>query len=244
MYLRWMNGLTKTKLMRDNFELIIPLLEFEQNQFYFIQILKRRKENPEMDKNVAVIRNLYVYSVAELDALRDLIKGECEIHNARAYINLNRLDAEKIALYTLKQLVDYVIQGGYDTYKLLTAKQEIITAILNRDFRTVENICNSYSIRKAYSTVCGNHHSEKDKRWVVDIDEKDLLQKDRIRKTIEELHREIKGNNYKILEEVPTRSGIHIITNPFNMAKFKLVMKDFNITDLDVHKNSPTILYL
>ncbi len=172
-----------------------------------------------MKQNVRVINNYYIYSKEDLEKMKPRIVEDCEKHNARAYINLNRLDTEKIALYSLKITTDYIIQG---------------------DFKAVKN---------AYSTACGSHHSEKNKRWVVDIDENALHLKQMIRDVISDLHGEIKGNNYKILEEVPTRSGIHIITNPFNMQKFREIMLakgkvDYNYVGIDVHKNSPTILYL
>ena len=206
--------------MQDNFNLVTNLLDFEnEKSFYFIQILKRRKENPDMKQNVRVINNYYIYSKEDLEKMKPRIVEDCEKHQARAYINLNRLDTEKIALYSLKITTDYIIQG---------------------DFKAVKNV---------YSTACGSHHSEKNKRWVVDIDENALHLKYDIRRIIAELHEEIKGNNYKILEEVPTRSGIHIITNPFNMQKFREIMLakgkvDYNYVGIDVHKNSPTILYL
>ena len=42
----------------DNFELIKPLLEFEQeeDEYYVIFILKRRKDNPEMKDNLKIIK--------------------------------------------------------------------------------------------------------------------------------------------------------------------------------------------
>jgi hypothetical protein len=201
----------------DNFSKIKDLLEFENpNSFYFIQILKRRKENPEMRTGVRVINNYYVYSLEDLDKLREKIVEDCQKHNARAYINLNRLDLQKVALHTLKQITDYILQ---------------------KDYKSVKN---------AYATVCGNHHSQDDKRWVIDIDEDVLEHKDLIREVITELHTEIKGNNYKILAEIPTKSGVHLITNPFNLAKFRddkrvrLILPAENT----VHKNSPTLLYV
>jgi hypothetical protein len=118
--------------MQDNFNLVTNLLDFEnEKSFYFIQILKRRKENPDMKQNVRVINNYYIYSKEDLEKMKPRIVEDCEKHNARAYINLNRLDTEKIALYSLKITTDYIIQG---------------------DFKAVKN---------AYSTACGSHHSEK-----------------------------------------------------------------------------------
>lgn len=205
----------------DNFSQIGDLLEFPDDKtFYFVQILKRKKENPDMKKNVRVINNYYLYSKDDLPKMRERIVEDCQKHNSRAYVNLNRLDSEKIALHTLKTITDYILLGDYK------------------------------SVKNAYATACGSHHSEKNKRWVVDVDKEILAYKGEIRTIIEKLHEEIKGNNYKILCEIPTKSGIHIITNPFNLQKFKEVIADRvnesnqELLNLDIHKNSPTILYV
>lgn len=201
------------KPTRDNFELIQPLLDFSvQNTFYFVQIIKRRKENPDMDKGTVVLDNFYLYEPGDLFRLKEKIMERCDKHNARAYINLNRLDLEKIALFTQKKIIDLVIQ---------------------KDFKAVKN---------AYAVVCGSHTSEKEKRWVVDIDEPELPLKEEIRKIIETLHGEIVDNDYKILAEIPTRTGVHIITNPFNMMKFRTLMQDKKL-NITVQKNAPTVLY-
>jgi len=207
--------------MRDNFHIIEPLLDFsDPNTFYFIQILKRRKDNPGLKTDVQTIDNLYIYGPDDLNKLREKIIDRCTKHNARAYINLNRLDLEKIALQTMRKVADLVIQG---------------------DYKAVKNV---------YSSVCGTYHSENEKRWVVDIDSDVLHLKDEIRKVIEGLQAEIKGHNYKILAEVPTRTGVHLISNPFNMYLFRSIMADRanpaepGYMKVDVQKNSPTILYL
>ena len=207
--------------MVDNFEHVKALLDFsEPNTFYFLQIIKRRKDNPEMKTSESIVDNFYIYSMADMEKLREKIIDRCTKHNARAYINLNKLDLEKIAMFAVKQSMDYIING---------------------DFKSVKN---------AYATACGSHHSEKTKRWVVDIDAEHMDRKDEIRKIIEDLHTEVTKSKYKILAEIPTRSGIHIITNPFNMEKFnKIKMEratspEDPILKITVQKNSPTILYI
>ena len=200
-------------MTRDNFQLIKPLQDFtDPKTFYFIQILKRRKENPEMKSGQSVVDNFYLYTEEDLDKLRDRLVERCEKHNARAYINLNRLDLEKIALYTQKEIIDLIIQ---------------------QNFKAVKN---------AYATACGNHTSETNKRWVVDIDEEQLHLLPDIRNLIGQLHSEIPGNKYRILAEIPTKSGVHIISEPFNMKKFSDTLGTSG--PILVHKNSPTILYV
>lgn len=198
--------------MRNNFELIKGLLDFDnQNTFYFIQILKRRKENPEMENGVRVIDNFYIYSIEDLNKCEKRIIEICEKNNARAYINVNKLDVERIAMFTMKKVADLIVQKQYK------------------------------AIKNVYPTVCGQHSSEEDKRWIVDIDLNELPYKEKIVELINQLHIKTK-KNYKILAEIPTKSGLHLIANPFNMKEFGDEMKKLNIK-IDVHKNTPTLLY-
>ena len=200
--------------MTNNFPQLESLLDFsEPNTFYFIQILKRRKENPDMSTGQAVLDNFYVYGPNDLNLIKEKIIDRCNKHNARAYVNLNRLDLERIALYTQKHIIDLIIQ---------------------KQFKAVKN---------AYSTACGNHTSESTKRWVVDIDEDELHLLPQIREIIQSLHLQIPKSNYKIVAEIPTRSGVHIISEPFNMMLFSKEMEKLS-TKITIHKNSPTILFV
>lgn len=198
--------------MTNNFDNIKKILEFsEKNDFYYIMILQRRKENPDMKIGVRNIDNLYLYSIDDLDKIKNRIIETCEKYNARAYINLNRLDMEKIALYTQKKIIDLIIQG---------------------EFKYIKN---------AYASVCGSHTTEKTKKWVIDIDENELKYKDNIVNLISNLHT-LNNKKYKIIAELPSKSGIHIISNPFDLKIFNDEINKLGIK-IDVKKNSPTILY-
>lgn len=49
--------------MIDNIELILPFLKFEsKDDFYYLQILQRKKENPQLGSNSRVIKNYYISS--------------------------------------------------------------------------------------------------------------------------------------------------------------------------------------
>ena len=203
--------------MIDNFKDIKELLNFvDDNTFFFIQIIKRRKENPEMKTGAAVINNYYLYKEEDLNKLRDKIINDCELHNARAYININRLDLQKVALGVNAKIADLLVQGDYKV------------------------------IKNAYAMVCGSTTSEKNKRWIVDFDwintddhtEAEQLQFLKIYGTINELHKEVNAN-YSILATLKTKNGIHIITEPFNIKKFRDIHPE-----IEVHKASPTILYI
>ncbi len=133
--------------MTDNFELLYPHLHFTTDDyFYFLQIIKRKKEHPDMPKSVKVVHTFYIDSEQKLRDLEQEIKDLCTYHNARAYINLNRRSFRMSAYQMLKQITDCIISGEYKY------------------------------IRKSFNTVCGRFSAEsKDsKTWVVDVDVKDL----------------------------------------------------------------------
>lgn len=130
--------------MINNFEQIKGLLEFDSgDDFYHLQILKRKKENPELGSNSYVVKTYYVTSTDYLDFKKQEIIDMCISNNARACINLNRRSFERIAFHTLKKVTDQ---------------------IMNKDY---------YSVRKAYESVCGSFMNEPNKKWILDFDTKD-----------------------------------------------------------------------
>jgi hypothetical protein len=186
--------------MIDNHKLLEQFMVFEdKDKFYFLQVIKRRKDNPELTGNNKVIANYYIYSMDDYYKYYALAMRECEINNARAYLRLNVRDDKKIGLECLRRTANLIADGNYR------------------------------SIKNTYDTVCGKHHSDKNKKWIVDFDEEWMPEKD------DRVNDLIKAGA-KIYAEIPTKSGCHIITSPFNRSKFKW--------SIDIHRDNPTILYV
>jgi hypothetical protein len=84
--------------MVDNLSLIKPLLKWDgPEQFYFIQLIARKKDIEGMQGNNRVIKDYYVYSEEYLDKVYPEIIQLCNTFDARAYIRLSRRDAAEIA---------------------------------------------------------------------------------------------------------------------------------------------------
>lgn len=129
--------------MIDNFTQISNLLTFSsEDDFYFLQILKRKKENPELGSNSYPVKTYFIKSVDDLLRNKEEIICLCKHHNARAGINLNRRSFEKVAFHTLQKITDQ---------------------LLNRDYK---------SVRTSYASSCGKSNNEPNKKWLVDIDHK------------------------------------------------------------------------
>lgn len=127
----------------DNLEKILPFLQFDDpNDFYYLQILQRKKENPQLGSNSRVIKNYYINSKEYLVERYEEIKHLCRVFNARASIRLNRRNYEKVA------------------FKVM---QNIANSMANREYSF---------IKKSYDRACGegNHEPKATKTWILDWD--------------------------------------------------------------------------
>ena len=197
----------------NNFDIIRKMISFpDDNAFYFLQILKRRKDNPDLVKDMIHIEDYYIYSLEQFDGLRQRIIDQCDSENARAYFRLNRRDAKKIAMQVLKRTVDHIMSENY---------------------RAVKN---------AFASCSGEFHSDPDKKWIVDIDSISVEsfshseKYDDVREMLYDLQKET--GKEPMMTYIPTKSGVHIITRPFNLNKFKS-----KYPEIDVHKDNLVILY-
>lgn len=201
--------------MIDNFDKIIPLLEFPKvdDSFYFVQVLQRKKDHNGValggsNNNSRLIKAYQIRSAEHLLVHKEEMIKLAEVFNARVGINLNPRSFEKTAFQLL---------------------QKVANQMQNKDF------C---GVRKSYDSVCGNYHAEMDKRWLVDIDTKNQIEIDYVKECVSALQEKIANRSYSILAELETKSGFHLITNPFNLAEFSKVCPH-----IEVHKNNPTLIY-
>ena len=193
--------------MIDNIQLILPFLKFEsKDDFYYLQILQRKKENPQLGSNSKVIKNYYIASEEYLLNRYDEIKKLCEIFNARAMIRLNKRSFEKVG------------------FKCMT---NLANTMMNKEYSF---------INKSYDRACGLSHNDKDKKWILDIDEKNLNIPE-----LEYLLATLEPRGKKVIIQLDSKSGYHLITSPFNVDEFK---KKYTKYEIEVHKDNPTNLYI
>lgn len=193
----------------DNLEALLPFLKFDdKDDFYYLQILQRKKENPQLGSNSRVIKNYYIKSTDKLIARYDEIKKLCEHFNARASLRLNRRNFRKVAFKSL---------------------QNIANSMANQEYSFIQ---------KSYDRACGNGHAEPKggNTWILDIDFP-LTEKEQ--EIIAELLVEARPVGNKILATIPSKSGFHFITKPFDLRQFR---EEFPI--ISVHKDNPTNLYI
>jgi ABC-type ATPase with predicted acetyltransferase domain len=131
--------------MTDNFNLIRNFLEFTStDDFYFVQILKRRKDNPGLNTDVAVVKEYFIDSLEYFDKKREDMIEVAIKNNARVTIRLNKRSYKKTAL---KMLVDVASKVEQEQYK---------------------------SVKASFSSCAGKYSADKNKTWLIDVDSDDL----------------------------------------------------------------------
>lgn len=110
--------------MIDNLELIKKLLSFEDGYFYVLYIMTRNKDHkiyvPEKAQKHRIIKEYYIENLEYLERKYEEIKKLCEIFNARAYINLNRINKDKLGLELLEQITIKLKNKEVNYFNLLS----------------------------------------------------------------------------------------------------------------------------
>jgi hypothetical protein len=194
--------------MIDNLELIKPLLNFEKKgDFYMLYVFKRKKDQPEGEKdNHQSVRTIKTYCVDSVEYLE------------KRYDEIKTL----CEVFKARAYIHVQKQNHFDV------GMEMIKTIIDRVQSGQSNQKN------VFDSVVGKLKTN-EKRWIVDIDTKDIIEIGKIGYVIDRLCRPL-GN--KIIETIPTKSGVHIITDKFDVMEFKK-----HYPEIDIQRKNPTLLY-
>ena len=113
----------------------------DKDDFYYLQLLQRKKENELLGSNSRVIKNYYIRSLKYLEDHYDEIKSLCDLFNARAMLRLNRRSYRKVAFKAMVNMAN---------------------TMSNADW---------LNIHRAYDHAIGDGHNEKIALWILDVDE-------------------------------------------------------------------------
>lgn len=198
----------------DNFNVIRGRLAFNNpNEFYFVQILQRKKDGNQglhVRNGYRLIKSYYIYSLEEYDSLIERIKELCESNNARAYINVNVRNAQEVALECIRKYAELVQNNS------------------------------AFQGNDVWNRSCGSARARGYKAfWIVDVDTKDQT----VLNTVVEIIKGCRHNETFDLFIVPTVNGNHVICNGFDVSEFAKKLRDIHYDKIDIHKDNPTLLY-
>lgn len=193
--------------MINNIEIIRTLLNFEnEGDFYMLYVFKRKKDQPEGERdNHQSVRTIKTYCISSIEYLD---KRYDEI------IELCEMFKARAYIHIQKQNHKDVAMN------MIT---EIVTRIQSGQINQ----------QHVFDSVVGQLKTM-EKRWIVDVDDKDTNKLVEITALIHSLRPE--GD--KLIAALPTKSGYHLITKRFDVQSFKNVYPD-----IDIQKKNPTLLY-
>lgn len=194
--------------MINNIDLIKEILNFEkEGDFYMLYVFKRKKDQPEGERdNHQSVRTIKTYCIESIDHLESRYE-------------------EIIQLCEMFKARAYIhIQ-----------KQNHFDVSLHMMVSLAQRIQNEQHNQKGlFDSVVGQIKT-KEKRWIVDIDTKNIQELRNIQVTINKCKPEGPKTKYTI----PTKNGFHLITDRFDVMEFKKTH-----SEVDIQKKNPTLLYL
>ena len=193
--------------MIDNLELIKPLLNFEKKgDFYMLYVLKRKKDQPEGERdNHQSVRTIKTYCVDSIEYLE------------KRYDEIKTL----CEVFKARAYIHIQKQNHFDV------GMEMIKTIIDRVQSGQSNQKN------VFDSVVGKLKTN-ERRWIVDVDVKDVGFAEEVAKSINSLRPE--GD--KIETVIPTKSGYHLITKKFDALELKK-----KYPEIDLQKKNPTLLF-
>ena len=200
--------------MIDNFNVVSPLLTFDNNETYQILIMRRRKDFKDGDspqkEDVRLIKDYYIESLEKLNYRYEEMKTLAEMFQARVYINLNARDTSQIGLKMLKCLSEAILSNS-NRYKSI--------------------------FRKAFAEC----QKVGEKSWVIDVDGSDAS--DIVYPLMGAVDNCLPVGK-KLLALYSTKNGYHIVCKPFNKQEFEAKHQNLYYKCEIKSGDNPALLYL
>ena len=198
----------------DNFELFKSVMKFDsEDDFYFVQILIRGKDG-------------HTEQGVNGNNKNRLIK----IYTIKSAEHLSRVEEE------IKAICHAINARAY-----IHPSRRSFRKVANEMFKNFTQSFlshNDIGLKGCYSTACGKSFVTKHKLYVIDLDN-ELAEIDKVNEITQFIEEECEPfDTLKLQYIVPTVHGKHLICKPFNTTKFEQ-----KYPEIDVHKNSPTLLY-
>lgn len=214
--------------LQETLQILKQLVHFKENEFIFVQILQRRKDNPDLELGVKRLKSYSFYSWEELEKQADRIIELCDLNNTRAYIRLNKQNSVDVSLRCVEEISKNLRNGHPDNN------------------------------RNVWDSVSGQGGSKDWWVLDLDLEHMDLMQslgKELAKHYTERFVRD-NGNDPTMAEFVEdwfpitaniTKSGVHLIVKSFDtriLDKFNSELGAKQLPTIQIQKDSNTVLYI
>lgn len=100
--------------MVNNFTKVKSILDFQsEDDFYFLQLIKRKKDLPDIGSNNVTVGLYYIRSLEHLNKVESDIINICDATGARAYIHIAKRSFKKVGLLALNIMSTKIINNEF-----------------------------------------------------------------------------------------------------------------------------------
>lgn len=100
----------------NNFQYIEKFLQpTNENDFWFAQIIKRKKDNPDMNRSERIIKSYNIKDYEHLIHFKEEIQSLCDYHNARFYLNPNIRNIKLCNIRLIQSLMQSIADESYSS---------------------------------------------------------------------------------------------------------------------------------
>lgn len=201
--------------MINNLNVIKPLLNFEEvGDFYMLYVFKRKKDQPE---------------------------GERDNHQSVRTIKTYCIESIEHLENRYEEIIQLCEMFKSRAY-IHVQKQNHKDVSLNMMVELAKKIQNGQHRQKnLFDSVVGQLKTL-EKRWIIDIDTPSIHIKNMIINIIDSVRPTI--DESKVRAVIPTKNGVHLITDRFDVMEFGKQLKERGEAVPDIQKKNPTLLYL
>ena len=205
--------------MTDNFERFRPFMQLPEEEggdaYYVIELVRRGKDCPDLPAANYHFKNYYINTLKKYDGVQEEIRILCRTLRLRAYVSVNRKSFRQVTMNTIAEMSR---RAALD------------------DFRR------PYAV---FESCSGKFVDKDDKHWVVDVDDFVGYNTQEHCETIRNFINDCQPYGDKIELLLPTKSGMHLITKPFDINAFNGCMGVFTdwIPRPEIKKNHLTLLF-
>ena len=194
--------------MINNLDIIKPLLNFEKKGDFYMLYVFKRKKD-------------------QPEAERD---NHQSVRTIKTYC-IESIDHLERRWDEIKQLCEMFKARAY----IHVQKQNHFDVSLNMMVALAQKIQDGNNNQKGlFDSVVGQIKTQ-EKRWIVDIDSKDTKELFNVKLAIDSC---APFGKDKIISEIPTKNGYHLITERFDVKTFSE-----KYPNIDIQKKNPTLLY-
>jgi len=212
--------------MTDNFDLIKDFIQSQwgarfndfTDAFYAVEIIGRRKDGATIEARK--FKTYFIKNIEDLDRYETEIKTICDTLQMRVYISVNNKSWRHVTLNTMAEYANRIAQENFDR---------------------------PYSV---FDSCTAKYVERSEQLWIIDVDKEDAdhysLNAPMTVDDLVELYIKIIEScepKKKIVTVIPTKTGRHIITHPFNTVEFANKVPHCKCMEGLIKKNHLTLLY-